>query len=572
MAAASADNSVTFNWAHSVDGYTTGGDNTIGAKLSTKGDLYVASTFGSSTDLPYLYFDCSLMLNAAGDTVKGSPYTGNSNNGNLLLQRVGLEDGVVQWSAYTCAGDIDQSSTQFVATDDDGLLAVVKTRGWVEAAGIDTLIGYVDPTGTLNTIVDHTTTKSEYRYVVTKINSEGAIEWYRIIYGLLRTDLDYATYNTIYIYAADIDSDGNIYLAGNFRTDLYVPCADGSVKSFTANNVSGWSGDSQEVVGDLFVLKLTAEGYYSDMLLASGTAACAFIDNLVHYNGKLYFNGRVKGDGSTMTLGGKTVNASSSYQTVIMGAISASDLSVDYLTTLTSVANSSNSFVVQNKYAQYYDGKIYFTGLLNGGWRREGETTDLVNTNATVLKGYVLAMDTDDGTASAACLSDATGISGYYGIYYGNEYIYAHGYDMNGVGAILTVLDKSTLQLTGTQYTICSYGTVAVCGEPVQTGEYFVMLNRGGKANTTTNTATFYGSDTSFSNLNCWGSVYYCYSMADAPEDSGVTRALADQDGDDCDVYTITGIRVRSASSMTEATSGLAPGIYIIGHKKVAVR
>lgn len=42
-------------------------------------------------------------------------------------------------------------------------------------------------------------------------------------------------------------------------------------------------------------------------------------------------------------------------------------------------------------------------------------------------------------------------------------------------------------------------------------GNYFVMANRGGKANNFANTATFYNGTTTFSNLRCWGTVFYSY-------------------------------------------------------------
>ena len=58
-------------------------------------------------------------------------------------------------------------------------------------------------------------------------------------------------------------------------------------------------------------MKLDKNGYFTKSLLADGTASCAFFDKMVYADGKIYVNGRVQGDGSAMTLGGKAVNASS---------------------------------------------------------------------------------------------------------------------------------------------------------------------------------------------------------------------------------------------------------------------
>lgn len=55
---------------------------------------------------------------------------------------------------------------------------------------------------------------------------------------------------------------------------------------------------------------------------------------------------------------------------------------------------------------------------------------------------------------------------------------------------------------------------------------------------------------------------------------AGVENVAVDLEDADApvDVYTISGVKVRSQVAPAEATSGLAPGIYIVGTRKVAVR
>lgn len=54
----------------------------------------------------------------------------------------------------------------------------------------------------------------------------------------------------------------------------------------------------------------------------------------------------------------------------------------------------------------------------------------------------------------------------------------------------------------------------------------------------------------------------------------GVENVTADGEAPDApvDVYTIAGVKIRSQVSVAEATRGLAPGLYIVGGRKVAVR
>ena len=56
---------------------------------------------------------------------------------------------------------------------------------------------------------------------------------------------------------------------------------------------------------------------------------------------------------------------------------------------------------------------------------------------------------------------------------------------------------------------------------------------------------------------------------------SGVDDIIADSIGDNdatVDVYSLSGVRLRSGVSRDEATAGLPAGFYIVGGRKVAVR
>lgn len=76
MVSAQAQSPLTFQWAHSVDGNTTAGDNVIGMAKSSDGNYYVATSFGSSssqTNAMGVWID-----GVESDEIEGSPYTGTS--------------------------------------------------------------------------------------------------------------------------------------------------------------------------------------------------------------------------------------------------------------------------------------------------------------------------------------------------------------------------------------------------------------------------------------------------------------------------------------------------------------
>ena len=572
MVSAQAQSPLTFQWAHSVDGNTKGGDMIVGMTMSSDGNYYVATTFGTSNDEDdalNVWFDGEKLYNSKNKLVTGSSYVGTSQNGNLLLQKVDKE-GNVLWNMYTLKGDVEHAATKMVPTSDGGVVMAIKTRAWVEAEGLTNLSSIYQPgkRGLKYVITDDLTKPSEYSYVILKITSKGVVDWYQIIRGEVREDTKYATKNNAYVYGLTIDENDNIYVAGNFRTKLWFQDAQNKWNEIDAQNTKDWDGDSQAVTGDLFLVKLNKQGLFLNSFLADGTAKCAFIDNLCFDDGKLYLNGRVQGDGTEMKLGGFKVDASSDRQTEILASINASDLSVNYVKSLESVANTDNRFVIQNKSVQLLNGKLYYTGLLNGSWKQDGQTL-LDNPSSKMLKGYVLQVDPATGHVDNAAIRLDGGIGGFFGVYEGEKNLYAFGFDFTS-GAILAPISKDKFTL-GTATKICSYGTVGICTTPIVDGENFVLAHRGGVARNFSNKASFYGTDFKFDNLKCWGTVYYSYKMGDVM--TGVDKVTVDTNDDALvDVYTLNGMKVKSGVSAAEATQGLAKGIYIINHKKVVVK
>lgn len=566
-----AQSPLAFQWAHSVDGATTAGDNVMGMCKSSDGYYYIATNFGTSTTQKALnvWFDGELLKNEHG-AYEGSPYTGTSQNGNMLLQKV-AKDGSVVWTTFTKKGDVDHA--EVAPTSDGGLIVALKCRAWVKEAGLENMLCYVDATES-ETNITGDQVESEYRYLIMKITKTGTIEWYRKITGLVKTDGEkQPTKNNIYVYGLAVDENDNIYLAGNFRTEMYLNKSDETKATLVAkSSVDTWNGDSQKPVGDMFLVKLDSKGYYLNSIVNNGIVDCAFLDKVAYNNGKLYLDGRVRSVGNDITFGGVKVNVSKDFQTQLLLSVSTENLAVNYIKSLTSVANKSGRFVIQNKSAQYLNGYVYFTGLLNGSWKQESESENIVtNHSSNQLKGYVLKMNPETGRIEKAAVRTDGGIGGFFGVYEGAEKLYAFGYDFSG-GAIVAPINKNTYAVE-TPIQVCDYGTVGNATAPIVDGENFIMANRGGIARAIDNTVSFYGTDKKFENLNCWGSVYYSYKMSDVIS-TGINRpTISGIDSDAIvDVYTIGGVKVKSGVAASNATEGLAKGIYIVNHKKVIVK
>lgn len=404
-----------------------------------------------------------------------------------------------------------------------------------------------------------------------KITKTGTIEWYRKITGLVKTNGEKKpTKNNIYVNGLAVDENDNIYLAGNFRTEMYLNKSDETKVTLVAkSSVDTWGGDSQNTVGDMFLAKLDSKGYYLNSVVNEGVVDCAFLDKVVYNDGKLYLDGRVKSVGNEITFGGVKVDASKDFQTQLLLSVNTEDLSVNYIKSLTSVANKSGRFVIQNKSVQYLNGYVYFTGLLNGSWQQEGESENIAtNHESAQLKGYVLKMNPETGKVEKATVRTDGSIGGFFGVYEGTKKLYAFGYGMSATdrGAIIVPIDKETYAVE-TPIIVCTYGIVGNATAPIVDGENFVMANRGKSA------ASFYGTDKKFENLKNWGSVYYSYKMSDVIS-TGINKPTISGVASDVivDVYTLGGVKVKSGVAAGNATEGLAKGVYIVNHKKVIVK
>lgn len=564
----SADNlPAEFQWAHSVDGGTKGGDNTVA--MCKSGDYYyIVSSFGAATNQSALnvWFDGEVLKNTTGEAITGAGYEGSSSTSitaNLLLQKV-QQDGTVVWTAYSNGGDIDWSGTQIAPLSNGGVVLAVKSRIWSANENDKVCFRYNDPKDQQTVISSDKFTASQYNYTICKINPDGEFGDYTNIVMGLRSDLSKNPKNTIYIYGFATDADDNIYLGGNFSTTLNLDDSH----SYEPRHVDGWNGDVQTKVGEMFVAKYNSKLKLQTAIVEgenTGSASCCQIDKLVYNDGKLYAVARVA-NGKNIVFGSKIFNTSVKATPVIM-QLSASDLSVNLLNVFEVEVNIKSKYDFKSYGMQYLNGKIYFLGSLNGLWKQDGKTL-LDNTTKDMLKGTVLQVNPATCKVEKAAFRADGGIGGIYSVFEGQTKLYAFGWDFSA-GAIITPLDKETFVFE-TATTVCSGGTVANATQPIVDGEYFIMANRSGVAGNYTNTATFYGTTTSLSNLKSWNSVYYCYKMTDVL--TGIDSAITENTSTTTDVYTINGIRVKANVSTTEATQGLAKGIYIINHKKVVIK
>ena len=535
---------LTYQWAHTVEGAGTASNNVFEAKKATDGNYFVATKVGTKTGTLTAKFD-----GVAIDGFEGATYS-NSTAGNLYLQKV-KADGSVVWTVRSAK--VDVSATNIAPTSDGGAILVVKSRvenkdG--ETAKVLTLIDAANNTvevGDANTVV-----KVAYATIV-KLDKNGKCEWTRLVPGVKANK---AT-DVLTVTGCAVDAEDNVYVAGKLAGTATFATSESETQDVT----------SQNSTSDLVVLKLDKNGSLVSSLLPTDNAKVSSqVDAVAFNNGILYLAGQVKGTG--LKIGGKEIAGDATFSSLYLAAVNTANLEVNYAKHIAPIANANATkpaFVLQNKALDFINGNLYLTGSVNGGLAADDVTA---NTNSTVLKGMVVKVQASDGKLLSVGLNDQKekGISNYFGVYEGENTVYAFGYDMlNTSGMVLFTYDKTTLakqnEIKVTNLTNGNNAPMLVDGKNL------LMMARGNK----TAPLTFEGTTANMDGFTDWGVVYCLYTISDVSTAIKSISSATDASSK-VNVYTLSGVCVKKNVSAAEATQGLAKGIYVVGNKKVVVK
>ena len=542
-----AQNVLTYQWAHTLEGAGNATNNVFEAKKAADGCYLVANKVGTKAGLLTAKFDGATIEGFEGGTY------GNSGAGNLYLQKI-KTDGSVAWNLHSTKCDV--SDVKVAPTSDGGAMLFIKSRVETKDGDVAKVLTLVGADGKTTEVGDASTAIKTIYLVVAKVDNDGKVEWTRLVTGTKKgVAADCVTLGDCAVDAAD-----NVYLAGKFVGDVKLAQSADNTTTLSAHNATS----------DLFVFKFGKDGYYQNSLLPDENASVSSQVDKVALNGEtLYLAGQVKGNG--LYLADQKVEASTTLSTLFLVSIKTTTLDINYVKTFTSGLNANEvenkkTFSIQNKALDYIDGNLYLTGAVNGGLTADGIT---LNTNSTVLKGFVVKAQASDGKAVAMGVNDqkAAGITNYFGVYEGANTLYALGYDMaQSSSAILFTFDKNTLTKQS-EIKFSNLGAGAINAPLLADDNKLLLMTRGKAA-----PLTFLGTTTQFEGFSDWGVAYCLYSISDVSTGiKNLSTATADA-SDLVDVYDLKGVRVKHNVSVAEATQGLAKGIYVVGGKKVVVK
>ena len=572
-------------WGNIFDGTTAAGDQSqaIAVASTPDGGVYwhnIGGSTESDRDISY-----------AGEVLfEGVPYNaGNSNNGNLCIIKTDAA-GKAIWNLHSEACDFANNDGSIVATSDGGAIFTARLRH--TDGMLDTPLTIVDGTGESH-VFDWKVERRYYRVIVGRLSADGALVWSRFI------DCDttpapaasgnYAefTAEALSVPALALDNAGNIFIGGNFRNPMHIPTADGE-KVLSPRNVSTWSGDPQETVGGMFILKLDSDGYYLADLPVDGKAQREVVNRLVWNDGALYFQALVNGSGDALSIAGSSFTPEGDF-TPVIGRLD-SDFKLAWLDALKG-EKLNGKYGFQNCGISVCADTLWFTGMFNGTVSTPEGTPFFASTQANMREGFLAKIDAatgkcDKGVSSRASFSDNI-LTGYLTAIqnpYAPSKVYVYGYGMNAkMGVFLRPYDATTLEANVEDaWTLASQGgvpTAITCAYDMD-NEALYFTARGNKP--------FDCSGETIGANTTWAVLMGKYDLpaADFPtmvssvgDEISSLEAIAGK-GEitftsdapcEVEVFDITGRRVASLHVDGSTVLSVAPGLYVTAGRKLLV-
>lgn len=368
----------------------------------------------------------------------GAATNGSSDNRNLLIIKHDAATGARIWNIYSKEGYVDVSSEGSVmASADGGLVVLLNARSAQVTPYTSPVI--VDATGAEIEFPEWNTSEWVYNQVLVKIDGTGRVEWAKSIaqdqlpvpYATSGNSVSVTT-NGVSPYALAEDAEGNIYIGGNYRSSMVLTAALNATYVFTPRNLEHYNGDSQIVAGGLYLIRLDKDGNYLGHLRASGTLTRDQINKITVSGFKLYFCGNVKGDkDDVLTIGSQSITIENSYDGILVGAASTDLKSVDFLTYIKPhLVSGKTSNTTKIRGLDMYGTSLYIYGGGQGGYSPAGEDVARVASTAGMEQGWIIRLDTADGSWQGA-VNNATQVGAYLGSYEYKGSLYFYGYALN---------------------------------------------------------------------------------------------------------------------------------------------
>lgn len=547
-----------------------------------------------------------------GDRFDGYPSTETNGNACFIMHKIN-SDGERLLTVHSDRGYFDRASSSMCATSDGGVLLALKMRladRGADAEGKKIMLNlHTSDDDSYVYSIEESDLPTEigwiYKGYILKLDRNGKVEWHKNLW----TDYNPVTVNTqektcpnmFDFNGAKEGPDGNFYITGKFARPLNI---EGTSTVFEPENIpENWDYDYvQNPAGDLFLLKLDAEGNYKWTMTHKAESFVNLecpVDMAVD-DEAVYVMGYMKGSASevqTTSFGDNTISVPDERSHLFYIKVncnansSATDetVAVEYAKLLTGKLDDNGRQRIKPTFVEVADGTIVFGGSFTGSIYN-GDAEILKNSVTTnTLHGYVITASAQNGdfvAAKEACYK--TGISETESAHIVNDSIYVSGYTMSS-GGWLVSMHKETLA-EGSYYQLFTGGGAStVQGSALVEYNKYVLFGRG----RSTSDATAFvvkGLDPLTCTENSWDALVCKFTLPGIEEPSydGIDQIAEDESfvvyasqgniviktSEACqiNIHNTTGLLIKSFYvEAGELTVDVPKGFYIVNGKKVIV-
>ena len=538
------------------------------------GSFVTHNHFGSKTA------DDAISFNGA-TVATGAPTNSTSENRNLLVIKHNA-DGTKAWALSSMLGEFDSANGAVQVGADGSVYLLLKGR--VNDYAPYEVPTLVDGTGAEVALYDFNHSARVYNQVLVKVSAEGAIRWAKSIAqdqlplpAATSGNSSKLTSDGVTPYAMALDADGNIFIAGNYRSNMVVTGDKNATYILSPRNIASYNGDTQQAAGGTYLIKLDNNGNYLTHARFSGENTRDQIAAMTIADGTLYFVGNASGaEGQKVVLDGKEATFTNTLDNILSGAVSTADLSAKYLSIIAATPNKSKKHTTQIKALEMVGGNLYVAGLMTGGFAG-ASGTELCASTGTMLEGYILNIDTATG-AAAKGYCNSLSIGGYTGLFGYKDKLYAYGYVMKE-GLFLDEFDADFANPVHTGLATCA-------GVPTSYGAAFDSKNGRAVVLARANNVFKFGEFSSAKPTG-WGGIAIAYKFEGSDAESvasdattafkaeggkGIIR-VSGAEGTTVTVSALNGTVLNNATLTGAALNIPAePGLYLVNDTKVLVK
>ena len=552
------------NWAAVQDGKGLEIGRTI--QNTNDGNVVIMSEFNTKDayqSTEYAVLNLADGSKAVEKTLYGAPDTFETNgNPNMAVYKVNTATGKLMWSINTNIGNYGEGC--MTATPDNGIVLLLKMRHTSRGKMYkDTLCQFVDKDSTLTTIkFDFPTDYGQAPFVpvLVKIDETGKIEWTKVFEAKFgQWDVNGTAVNhTDNFDLGDIvaDQDGYIYISGIYRTTLNF----GKNAHFTnARNAADWNGDSQSKKGDLFIVKMDANGEAIWGTTTSGEAIQCEVPKGMAVNGdQLFVSGYMKGDGKATIKMGDIDIVPNALNSLFVTMLSTESGKFAWTKMIYSASNAGcDKPNIKPMGMSLEDNQIYLYGSFQGDIV-DGEKV-VLSSPLKKLNAYVLKCNAKDGTLQNGIhINNPTNknaileVEGCHAI---GDKVYATGYDLFAESYLYSMDAQLSAESLKT-YTVKQSG-MGSSQASTFVGDKVINVTR------LKNTAKLPGFDWTYTAVasggnNNWACLYTCHTLKDIT--TGIETVTPESQHQV--IYDLSGRRVSHPTQ----------GLYIINGKKVWIR